>query len=526
MSMSLLKNYKYRQFNTHTTSFIKILRRFSSSAYFNEVNIQMIDRDLRNILFGAKNDKRQTIPKDVLRNLVSHGVDIRNKRPLLPQESFRLPSFVGEDVSEHVYQISHEISKPYIKLINSFLFDPPPLPKTWSQVPGWTKQVYNSDGSCKQVVVPDGDVFVFDTEILVQEGPAPKLAVALSPTNWYSWTSPTLNTGTPQNQDLSLDEFVRFSSGCEKVPKCIIGHFVSFDRARIADEYSIKDSGIRFLDTLSLHMCVSGLTSLQRNLKVSANKKNFNNKVWKQFTNHTSTKSDADEDSEVSLEWLPKTSLNSLKDVYKLYCEKDPPVDKSTRNVFVKGTKEEVLEDFQNLMTYCASDVLMTYSVFQKLLPIFRQRFPHPTTLCGMLEMGSLYLPVSDAWLKFIHKSQSAFHEITNKNRRMLMKLADDAVAKFGGHSQAYKNDPWLWDLDWETNKRLANKPAEKLSEAENKLSKLPNWYTKLIEKPVLDHVDDGPVLITLYQSIAPKLLRLCWQGIPLHLDSVRLSHL
>jgi DNA polymerase gamma 1 len=44
----------------------------------------------------------------------------------------------------------------------------------------------------------------------------------------------------------------------------ILGHNVGFDRARVLNEYTLDDSRIRYMDTMSLHVAVSGLSSNQR----------------------------------------------------------------------------------------------------------------------------------------------------------------------------------------------------------------------------------------------------------------------
>ena len=33
-------------------------------------------------------------------------------------------------------------------------------------------------------------------------------------------------------------------------PRLVVGHNVSYDRARVADEYTLRDTGIRYLDTM------------------------------------------------------------------------------------------------------------------------------------------------------------------------------------------------------------------------------------------------------------------------------------
>ena len=75
------------------------------------------------------------------------------------------------------------------------------------------------------------------------------------------------------------------------------------------------------------------------------------------------------------------------------------------RNVFVKGTLQDVVDDFQDLMEYCAVDVKATLQVFQKMFPVFLQRCPHPVTLSGMLTMSTSYLPVNQSWFQYIGKN-------------------------------------------------------------------------------------------------------------------------
>ena len=76
------------------------------------------------------------------------------------------------------------------------------------------------------------------------------------------------------------------------------------------------------------------------------------------------------------------------------------------RDVFVKGTLQDVVSDFQNLMDYCAGDVKATLQVFQKMFPVFLERCPHPVTLSGMLTMSTSYLPVNQSWFQYIGKNQ------------------------------------------------------------------------------------------------------------------------
>ena len=68
-----------------------------------------------------------------------------------------------------------------------------------------------------------------------------------------------------------------------------------------------------FLDTLSLHMCISGLTGLQRLMMKAAS-------VGK--SEHE--------------DWMDISCLNNLQDIYQLYCG-GKELDKEKRDVLFTG---------------------------------------------------------------------------------------------------------------------------------------------------------------------------------------------
>lgn len=61
-------------------------------------------------------------------------------------------------------------------------------------------------------------------------------------------------------------ELIPLGAGGDKI---VIGHNVSYNRARLREQYLLHDSKVRFLDTMSLHVCISGVTSYQRALMKS-----------------------------------------------------------------------------------------------------------------------------------------------------------------------------------------------------------------------------------------------------------------
>lgn len=157
--------------------------------------------------------------------------------------------------------------------------------------------------------------------------------------------------------------------------RIVIGHNVSYDRSRVKEQYFIEGTKIRFLDTMALHIAVSGITSFQRNMLL-ANKSN--NAVDKPTKNISSQKTFRK--AEGILEWQNVSSFNGLSDVHKLYCG-GRGLDKEKRNIFVTGTLDDVKKDFQQLTSYCARDCIATYEVLRALFPEYQNRFPHPVTV-------------------------------------------------------------------------------------------------------------------------------------------------
>jgi DNA polymerase gamma 1 len=271
---------------------------------------------------------------------------------------------------------------------------------------------------------------VFDVEVCMAVGKTPTLATAVSSKAWYGWVSQALVDGTSKpvtthqyppellipfessstQSDGNLDEHM-------KKPKLIVGHNVSYDRARIKEQYWLERTGTRFIDTMSMHVCVSGLTSYQRAVLKSG-------------------KEDEEDDW-----WKSSSSLNSLDEVHKLYCG-GKSLSKKTRDLFVEGTLDDVRNEFQGAMRYCSDDVVATYNVLKNLFPLFLERFPHPVTLAGMLELSTAYLPVNSNWNRYIANSEQAYEDLDIEGRILLARRADQACELL--HDEKYKEDLWL----------------------------------------------------------------------------------
>lgn len=515
----------------------------------NEINMQMLPKSLYKQIF--KNcSKQEKIPEEeieaIKNNLRSYGINTEDASRL-PDVNIKIPPLEGDNIQEHFYNIANKQIEPYIKLIKNIMKDIPPMPNQWLLNEGWTR--YSVDG-VQKVDHPLEDAIIFDVEVCMKEGPLPTLATAVTNEAWYGWVSKSLIDGSSRNfegKQFIIDELIPMEStssengekltSFHKKPKLIVGHNVSYDRSKIKEQYWLKHTGLRFIDTMSLHICIGGINSYQRTI--------------------LNSKKDTDEKLNLQIQ----TSLNSLAEIHKFYCGSE--INKKFRDTFVDGTLINVKEDFNSLMSYCANDVVATHNVLRQLFPIFKKRFPHPVTLAGMLEIGTAYLPINSNWQKYLNESETTFEDLNYETKVILAKRAN-AVCELM-HNEKYKEDLWMWDEDWSTQtfkvkaqysktkiKQVckAQKTEEKKKtetqsyltddedEEEDPLEKefgylmetrkflpsklrhmpgYPAWYRKLCPKVNDENWSPGPQNISTSKHIVPKLLNLTWECYPLH---------
>ncbi|KOB71405.1 DNA polymerase subunit gamma 1, mitochondrial, partial [Operophtera brumata] len=175
----------------------------------------------------------------------------------------------------------------------------------------------------------------------------------------------------------------------------------------------------------------------------------------------------------------------------------------ATRDVFVEGGMDDVQRQFQSLMQYCAADVTATHAVLRDLLPLFLDRFPHPVTLAGMLELGGM----DDVQRHFQALMQYCAADVTatpavqrdlmplfldrfpHPSRQLLSLKADEACKLMV--NEAYKQDLWMWDQDWSTQalklKKQIKKKTGVVSDSQFILANTENIETKTKETDVLD---------------------------------------
>ncbi|XP_077452607.1 DNA polymerase subunit gamma-1 [Stigmatopora argus] len=538
----------------------------------NPLNIQMLSRNLHEQIFrGLEPVYREEHVDRGVRHLQKHQL-WGKETPLLQEVELKLPKMYGDNIDEHFRVLAQKQSLPYLEAAAELQqAQVPPMPQEWTWQVGWTR--YGDNGESHRVDFPDETALVFDVEVCMAEGQCPTLAVALSPTHWYSWCSKRLieERYSWSNHHILSDlipletplNSVRPPGGQWK-ERLVVGHNVSFDRSYIKEQYLLKGSKVRFMDTMSLHMAISGLTGFQRTLWM-ANKLGKKMGLQEVSQHMKKVKQKKDGPKLGFWDWVNISSLNNLADVHALYVG-GPPLQKELRETFVKGTMMDVRNHFQELMRYCASDVLATHEIFIEQLPLFMERCPHPVTFAGMLEMGVSYLPVNHNWGRYLEDAQDVYEELQREMKKSLMTLADDACQLL--ENERYKDDPWLWDLEWDKQEfKLKKLPArkkkqsdkavefqttasppkwmedtgppsednaeapcpgrlavDKLKETVDRLPKRkqhlpghPGWYRKLCEKMSADSWSPGASLISLQMRVTPKLMGLTWDGFPLH---------
>ncbi|XP_014296210.1 DNA polymerase subunit gamma-1, mitochondrial [Microplitis demolitor] len=509
---------------------------------FNELNMQMLSKNLHSQIFKntAKNIKLSSEKLKTLREqLQAFGMKI-NESSKIPAAEIDLPPLEGDNLEEHFHNIAAAQARPYFKILEEMVKTIPEMPSSWKLQEGWTR--YTRD-KIERVDYPLEEGIIFDVEVCMKEGPLPTLATAVTADAWYAWVSKSLVDGSSipvESRSFTLDMLIPIESTAlefgkklnehQKRPKIIVGHNVCYDRARIKEQYWLNSTGTRFVDTMSLHVAVSGMNSYQRTLMMSK----------KDPLDHE--------------EWLNVTSLNNLADVYKLYCDKSH--EKSMRDLFVEGTLLDVRGEFDKLMNYCAKDVVVTHEILQKLFPLFKERFPHPVTFAGMLELGMAYLPVNTNWQRYIEESEATFDDLNYEAKVSLAKRADEVCKLM--HDDKYKEDLWMWDQDWSTQTiKVKSKATKKvtvedkveeesdykkyLTDGEDEVDELeqefgylddtkkllpvkmpqmpgyPAWYRKLCLKESEENWAPGPQNISTSMKVTPKLLNLTWENYPLH---------
>lgn len=491
-----------------------------------------------------------------------------------PAIDFVLPELQGPTIAHHFQSLAHHTAEPYLSLARSFAsYELPPMPdpQTWILNPGWTH--YSLDGSWQSVEYPDeGDsVMVFDVETLPYcGGDYPVMAVAAGRGGWYGWASPwltgnsevpnhlipfgssstsTLSSSTP-NSTSSLPfpaDSTLFERPSES-PRLLIGHNVLFDRARTGSEYTLRRPATRWLDTQSLHIATAGITNPQRpawmihrrqerekaaaakekesetGVESQENIQDVVDKIISKMKVPTVVAKDGLAPPPKAKRWQEVSSMNSLVEVAKLHCGIE--IDKSLRNVFIDPatTIQDLRENFESLIGYCALDVLTTHAVYQVVLPKFLERCPHPASFSGILLMSQPVLPVDYQWPRYLERAEKEYEERLVSVKASLHALAEEArklMGKVGKDGKwLWESDPWLSQLDWSPKrarrlprvaggKDIVSAVVSKPIPAPKTTTSIPTWYASVLSS------SSSPSKASLQLPLVATLFQTTWRSFP-----------
>lgn len=456
------KNLNFSQLNSLRIHIHISISRFSTKekeTILNPLNIQLLGKSLSAKVFPAAeiNDSKslnrlqmQTLELS-REHLESHQIPWRKERQLLQEISGNfVPKLLGNSgtLTEHFQRMAADLGNSYFKLAiefskqistNNKMIAPDKLAieALNSEASGWFKWNF-CGGKWNWEVASEGPtdkVIIFDIETCPLISNFPLIASAYGPSGWYFWIS-------GKNEGVELKDFEKLIPLIH--PILIIGHHVAFDRARIKEEYNLERSERRFLDTLSMHCAVAGLSSQQRGLWQERKKKKsmqFKELEFEELEDDleattTPINKDISQETEAELDqitekWGSKSSLNNLADAFQLHCGRK--LDKSVRDdILLKATSLSDVDPFRNeIMAYCAKDVEATAELFSVLLPKFLKKSPHPVTFTALLEMGSFVLPVvREEWDKYIKECDRLHDEATEAIELELQTAAEETMTE------------------------------------------------------------------------------------------------
>lgn len=423
--------------------------------------------------------------------------------------AFDLPGLQApttQSLDEHFHRLGKDAAEPFFTYAKDFAnASLPPAPRKWERQSGWTRY-YQADGlpmTTEAIAAPDEAMLSFDVEVMWKENPFAVMACAASPTAWYVWLSPWL-LGEKENERQLVP------LGDPTKERIVVGHNIGYDRARILEEYDLKQTRNFFLDTMSLHVAVNGMCSQQRPTWLKHKK---NRELMER------TKNDTDEMQRLLAEgavshdeeelWVSRSSINSLREVAKFHL--NIAMDKSVRDNFGELNREEVLARLDELVSYCAKDVEITHKVYSIVFPNFLDTCPHPVSFAALRHLSSVILPVNKSWETYLEKSAAKYKELSLAVEERLIALTEKAL-EFKD-DEKWSSDPWLNQLDWsgqEVKMTKGTKTEPPRPMKNQKMAGFPKWYKDLFPKK------DSPINITVRTRVAPLLLKLSWSGHPL----------
>lgn len=418
----------------------------------NLMNIPVLPEGIRSQLFHTPFREDEVSAYLASQDMGDYADNLPNNKPYPVPDELDLP--VKAEPGVPVFQKITEMAEKrveFVKVAMQGLIDsgraPVIRPSTLVIQPGWTRYEPIKRGTAFEITAsaPQEFLLVFDIETMVKWGQMLLMAAGWSGKAWYIWIHPCLCGG-------QIDYNAKLDMGKAKL---LIAHNAGFDRQGVdpaCDHPSNKWwEDCLYIDTMSLHMVVSGLASEQRTSWLMQQNKSYS-------------------------EWVKMGSPKSLVESWNHHVGKPRNLelmgeeDKAIRNIFVESTKvDHIVARLRELLVYCLSDVRATVELAQSLWPKYLSHAPSPISLAGMLIRGSQVLPLADDWFQWAAKTEDLYNKVDAEISDNLKAIAVDLKDRFMG-GESFDDCPWMGQLDWSPAKTGKNKG-------------LPAWYrTKKVE--------------------------------------------
>ncbi|EYB88112.1 hypothetical protein Y032_0252g225 [Ancylostoma ceylanicum] len=396
-----------------------------------------------------------------------------------------LPTLKSRSLQEHFRITAEELTQKYKEFLEQAALFPFHFtkPSEWILETGWIR--YSHSGVTEKVEYPLEDVFFFDVETCVQDGQLPTLAVALSAEACHRLVH---GSAVPTAAHL----YHLIPVGGSNKARVVIGHNVGYDRARTREPYEQMKTAVRFMDTMSMAIPMFGMADHQV-VTYETDDSDFTLRE---------KRSERWRDA-----WDDRVCRNSLLAVHQHLYRDDHRLTKESKKFqefFVKEDMNAVRQNFQVLVNYCADDNLTCSQIFKKLWPEFQNRFPHPATLYGMLNIGNAYLPINENWELFFNKNESTCNEQKEAGARALITAAKDVINSLKTDDEGTILDAWLFDVDWSYKND----------------SEFPEWFFKLFSKRGNAYLDCASLSsedVVMKSAFVPLIFGMTYGPYPLH---------
>lgn len=427
----------------------------------NELGIPCIDPNLRSRLFGTQSGIDDFTLQQIKFNLLPFDIKIPLDPVDFPPLQFPIPDL--PDIEEIAADLYGSDRQRVIDFIESPLPRCPHPDEIWLHQ-GWVRYSYE-DGTLhtEPCSAPLEEVFVCDVETCVKQGNSPVMASAVSPQAYYLWLHPSLISPLPFKEIL-------IPVGQDRI---IINHNVKFDTAHFQETYDLSIKRNRYVDTMSFHIALNGMSHKQRNV----------------FSLYRKGKAN------YATSWAEKTSPSNLIDAYNFHCKplrRLTEGDKTLRNLFVTANLDALKLRLLELIEYSLLDSKYTFSLAKALIPKYLKKNPSLVSFGGALALSQSFLPTEN-YTTHLKEIETTYSKANREINQFLKRIADKWATDFKNGKltlETINKDPYLSALDWT--------PAKS-----GKTKGIPLWYRKL-------------KTLSTKSRVAPLLLGIQWEGNPI----------